>query len=290
MGKNISYRLFGNITKPYIGYFDGLKINLKKGLINTPLHEYVCNILLYSLIGFVASIIVSSFFVTILIGSIIPINTVADVIFAYTFSVILSILIGGGVFFIGYYYPSFMAKNINTKIERSLPFAVFYMATSSSSGINAAQIFKALSEKGGIVGNEASKIYNDVKSLGMDLSTAIERAATRTPSSTFSDLLWGMSSIITTGGDMEKYLSGKTKSFMNAYKRSLNEYAKTLALYTEIYITLVIIGSLFFIVLTAMMSPLAGNILLLQTLLVFFMIPGVSAAFIVLVRSISPSE
>ena len=116
MGKNIAYSLFGKTVRPYLSYFDSLKISLRKGMIKTPVHEYVCNILLYSLIAFIASIIVSSFFVTIIIGSIIPINTFTDLIFAYTFSIILSMLIGGAMFFLGYYYPSFMAKNINTNL------------------------------------------------------------------------------------------------------------------------------------------------------------------------------
>ncbi|RLE10935.1 hypothetical protein DRJ04_08920 [Candidatus Aerophobetes bacterium] len=288
--KKIALMLFGDIVKRYVPYFDTLKTNLKKAGIKTPVHEYLCNILFYSLITLIVSMIAGSFFVTLLIGNVIPIATAADMIFAYTFSILLSIILSGMIFLLGYYYPSLLAKNMKNKIDRSLPFAVFYMATSASSGINPVEIFKALAKKGGIIGKEAERIYNDVTSLGMDLPTAIERAANRTPSEMFSDLLWGMSSVITTGGDIEKYLSGKTRVFMNHYRRSLNEYAKTISLYTEIYITLVIIGSLFSIVLTAMMTPLAGNVLMLQTFLVFFVIPLVSIGFIILVRGISPSE
>ena len=127
--------------------------------------------------------------------------------------------------------------------------------------------------------------------MGMNLSDALQKSATRSPSPQFADLLWGMISIITTGGDIERYLRGKTRAFMAQHRRSLNEYAKQISLYTEIYITLIIIGSLFFIILIAIISPLTGGATtLIQTFLVFFFIPLVSIGFIVLLKGISPSE
>jgi len=141
------------------------------------------------------------------------------------------------------------------------------------------------------VADEAKRIYNNVRSMGMSLTDSIQRAAVRTPSPAFADLLWGMVSIITTGGNMQRYLSGKTKAFMNQYRRSLNDYAKAISLYTEIYITLVIVGSLLFIVLIAIISPISGGgVLFMQTFLVFFFIPLISMGFIVLLKGVSPQE
>jgi hypothetical protein len=83
---------------------------------------------------------------------------------------------------------------------------------------------------------------------------------------------------------------------MNIYRRALQDYSKMISFYTEIYITLMIVGSLFFIVLLAVMSPVGesasgrASTLMLQTFLVFFFIPLVSIAFIVLLKAISPSE
>ena len=88
----------------------------------------------------------------------------------------------------------------------------------------------------------------------------------------------------------------QAKSAMELYRRSLNEYSKMISFYTEIYITLMIVGSLFFIVLLAVMLPIGGSAsgksstLMLQTFLVFFFTPLVSVGFIVLLKAISPSE
>jgi flagellar protein FlaJ len=100
-----------------------------------------------------------------------------------------------------------------------------------------------------------------------------------------------MISIITTGGDMESYLRTKTRSYMSQYRRMLEDYAKQITFYTEIYITLVIVGSLFFIVLISIISPLTGvGALFTQTIIVFFVVPLVSVGFIVLLKHISPVE
>ncbi|RLJ10363.1 MAG: hypothetical protein DRP15_00155 [Candidatus Aenigmatarchaeota archaeon] len=280
-------RFFGPIVENYLDYFDTLKINLKRGDIKIPLKEYLSVIFLYSLLAFIFTMIGASVFITLLIVSL----SGAGTIYSYTSAIILSFLCAGGVFAAGYYYPTIRAKSLQSKIERSLPFAVFYMATTASSGVNPVEIFKMLSLKGGPIGREAGKIYSDVKTLGMSLPSAVQKAALRSPSPMFSDFLWGILSVITTGGDLEKYLIGKTRTFMDNYRRALDEYAKQIALYTEIYITLIIVGTLFFIVLISIISPVAGaNTLILQTFLVFFFVPLVSLGFIVLLKGISPTE
>lgn len=286
MTSRTAFRLFGGVVEPYLDYFQGLDDSLKRAMMRVPLHEYLSSVIFYSFLSFVISLVAGSFFITILVSAF-----SGAILFGYTLSIIVSIMIGGTVFVSGYYYPTIKARGIKTQIDRGLPFAVFYMATTASSGINPVEIFRALSNKGGAIGNEANKIYNNVKTLGMTLTDSMSRVASKTPSPAFADLLWGMSSVITTGGDLEDYLNRKTRSFMNVYRRSLNDYAKQVALYTEIYITLVMVGSLFFIVLTAIMSPLGGfSILLLQTFMVFIVIPLVSFAFIVIVKGLSPSE
>ena len=291
--RKTAFALFGGLIEPYLGYFDSLKLNLKKAGIMITVHEYLSAVLLYSFIGFIASLVVGSFFISYSMPLLIKTISTYDAVYYYTLAIILSLLATGGIFLLGYYYPSMKAKNLKNKIEKQMPFAVFYMATTASSGINPVEIFRMLSQRKGIIGKEADRICNDVNTLGMDLPAALQKAAARTPSTLFSDLLWNMSTIITTGGDLQKYLTGKTKTFMSQYRRNLDNYSNQIALYTEIYITLVIVGSLFFIVLLSIMTPMMGGgqlALLLQTFLVFFFIPLVSAGFIVLLKGIYPSE
>jgi len=290
--KGFAEKLFGPILNPYLGYFENLKINMRKAGMKHRLQDYLSTIVFYSFLTFLVSLILTSVFVSFYVGLYSRTMSLTDVVYSYTLAIILSFIFSGIVFFIGYTYPVLKAKTLKIMIERSLPFAVFYMATSASSGVMPVEIFKMLSVRGGVIGKEAGRIYSDVTTLGMNLSDALQRAALRSPSPLFSDLLWGMVSTITTGGDMQEYLSSKTRTFMNHYRLALEEYAKQISLYTEIYITLIIVGSLFFIVLISIIAPMTGGsaTLLIQTFLVFFFIPLVSTEFIFLLKAISPTE
>jgi len=282
MFDRIALKLFGKLVSPYTEYFEGLKYSMRKARISISVQQYLSNIVFYSFVTFMVAVIVASAFVSLV---------VPQLAYSYTLGIIISFLAAGLMFFVGFYYPSMLSKTLSTRIERSLPFATSYMATTASSGTNPINLFKMLSLRGGEVGKEANRIYTNVTSLGMSLTSALQRAALRSPSPAFSDLLWGLISTITTGGDIESYLRNKSRAYMSQYRRMLNDYAKQITLYTEIYITLVIVGTLFFIVLISIISPLTGiGALFTQTLLVFFVIPLVSIGFIVLLKAISPTE
>ena len=280
LGK-LGLRIFGAVLLTHVDYFDALRASLKRAGMLVPLHEYLSVAVLASTIGFVATIILSSTIVAL---------SVAAAAYAYTLSIMVSLGVAFGIFLLAYVYPGMRAKTIKNTIDRELPFTTFYMATVAAGSNNPVEIFKMLSRRKGQIAEEAKHIYTTSRGLGMNIGNSMQRVALRTPSALFADLLWGMISVITLGGDLETYLTDKTRALMNQYRRSLDEYAKQIALYTEIYITLIIVGSLFFIILIAITSPLVGgSILFIQTFLVFFFMPLVSVAFIMLLKTIAPT-
>lgn len=281
MIKKIAFKLFGRLLLPYLSYFDSLEIQIRSTRMKVSLYEYVCIVFFVSLLAFIVSLITGSI--------LIPFLT-ENASYSYTLAIILSFAVTAAAFMLTYYYPSLKASSMKGRIDRSLPFSVAHMTAVASSGINPAEIFKILSMKDGEIAKEAKTIYNDVKMFGMGISAALTKAANRTPSSQFAGLLWGMISIITTGGDMEKYLAEKTNGYMTNYRRTLEDYSKQIYLYTEIYITLIIVGTLFFIVLSSIMSPLTGGgALFIQTFLVFVFTPMISVGFIILLKTLSPT-
>ena len=145
MFQKVAFKLFGGIVSPYIDYFESLKTNLKKADIDIPIQEYIPMIIFYAMRVFVVPLI---FFTDIL-----PF-IVLDFAYSYTLGIIISFITTGLALFMGYYYPSLQAKGIKSEIDRSLPFAVSYMATSASSGIHPIEIFKILALRGGRIGKE----------------------------------------------------------------------------------------------------------------------------------------
>ncbi|MFH0956717.1 MAG: type II secretion system F family protein [Candidatus Aenigmatarchaeota archaeon] len=280
MLKELSIKVFGNLIAPYLDSFEPLEVKVRSAQIKYTLKEYLSIALTLTLITFLSAMLAGSFFVTVF---------TERAGFSYTFSIILAFLASGGVFIGFYWYPNLRSKNIETSIERDLPFAVASMAAAASSGTHPVEIFKMLSLREGVLGDDAKRIYRDVKMFGTDISSALAKVANRTPSLAWSELLWGLVSTMTTGGDVYKYLTDKTKDSMQQYRRVLESYSSKINFYTEIYITLIIVGTLFFIVLSSVMSPLVGgDIILVQTFIVFFFVPATSAGFIVLLKGLSP--
>jgi flagellar protein FlaJ len=280
MLKEWTVKIFGSTISPYLDYFEPLEVKIRSAQMKYTLKEYMSLLLFFTLIAFILSMIIGTVFVAVFMEG---------AVFSYTFALIITFLISGAVFISFYWYPNIRSKNIETHIERDLPFAVASMAASASSGTHPIEIFKMLALREGILGDDARRIYRDVKMFGTDISSAMVKIANRTPSLIWSELLWGMVSTITTGGDIYKYLSDKARDSMQQYRRMLESYSNQINFYTEIYITLIIVGTLFFIVLSSVMSPLVGGeILLVQTFLVFFFVPATSAGFIILLKGLSP--
>ncbi len=290
MLNKIAFRYFGEMVKPYLKHFDPLKESLVKADIRISIHEYVSNM------AFVSFTIILLGWPTfsLLLGIAFGYAQVSSVALAVTLSFTISLALGIAAFAALFYYPSMTANGRKRKIENALPFGTMYMATISSSGATPAKMFKIISDfsEFGELSKEVSRIYTDTEIFGMDIKTALQKAAERTPSEKFKDLLWGLSTIITTGGDTSGYLREKSTAYMADFRRSIKDYSEQMSLYIEMYITLIIVGSVFFLVLSAVMTAISptSSIISLQFFVIFVFLPLVSLGFIVLSKGISPTE
>lgn len=190
-------------------------------------------------------------------------------------------------------YPKFIIRDKVKSIERSLPFSTIYLSTISSSGVPANKMFEIFSNFGkkDEVSEEAKRIVLDMKGFGLNVYEALDRSIERVPSIEFRDLLWSMSSIMKTGGDLSIFLRERSMNYLNNYRRKLNEFARNLAIFLEIYLTVLILGAIFFTILTSIMMGLGGglgNAVIIQFLIVFVFIPFVTFGFIVLIKASSP--
>jgi len=116
--------------------------------------------------------------------------------------------------------------------------------------------------------------------------------ADKTVSESFKELLVGMKSTIITGGDLKQYLYEKTNKFIQDYRRRLEAYTKQLSVLTEVYMTLIIVGIIFAIVITTIMSMLGGGggIEQIQLMIVVLGLPIATVFFVMLIKMVSPLE
>jgi flagellar protein FlaJ len=285
--RDLSFKFFKHSLDPFVNLFESIKPDLLKADMGLTLLEYVYvmffSILLFFIIEFPLVTIITSLILQ-------------DIILAVLFSFTLNVVIVLIVFFIFYTYPSMAAGRRKKDIEASIPFATTYMATIANSGAPPITMFKVISqfEEYGEVSKEAEKIYRDVEAFGMDLVGAIRKTADKTPSEELKELLWGLDTVLTSGGNISDFLHEKSRLFIAEYGRKLQQYSRTLSLLIEIYLTLILVGSVFFIIITALMSILGGGgmgsyLFFIQFLVIFIVLPFVSIGFILLIKSIAPT-
>jgi flagellar protein FlaJ len=279
--KQLAARLFNTFVDSYLSKFSWVKKDLRKAGIKIMLREYLSIALLTTILLIPVWFIVIFFFMTLFS---IPAPILS--------TLLLTILLTGGTAFLSLEYPATKAKERARNIDNNLPFACLYMNTIAGTGAAPHLIFKFLSEfkEYGAVSEEAKKINDDIEVMGEDIEKALRRAARETPSENLRDLLWGMITTIVQGGDLKSLLDAKSHHLMEAYRRKLEDFTTNVSMYVEIYITVVIVGSIFSIVMMTIMGAISGfgTLQAFQTLMVYVFLPVASIVFIFLLRLISP--
>lgn len=277
------YKQIGSYVLDYINYFEDLRPQLSRANIDISLPEYVSMTVFSSF-----SAIILSFFI---IGSMMALSSgISGIIM----SIGISLVVGTAVMLGFYLYPSILISNRASKIRDTLPFATIYMSTLAGTGTSIQEVFKVLSEQEeyGEVAEEAEMIHRDIETFGMDISKALRNAADRTPSEDFEELMWGMNHVITSGGSLREFLQERSRTLMTQYQRRVEEFSEQLSLLVEMYITIVIVGSIIFTSMSAVMSSFtsySGNLIVtIQLFAIFFGLPLISGMFIIFVRGISP--
>ena len=281
----MSHRLFGGLSKQAKAYFMDVREDIQQSGIDYTLDEYI-SVALFTTIA--------TFFVeTVTLAFIFGIFGIEPLI-AVFLSATLSVSISGVLFFFFYSYPAMITKNREKKIDKTLPFAVSYMATLSSAKLPPIFLFRTIAMFGeyGEITREAKNIVRSVDVFGMTFFSAIKGAAKKSPSKRFKDLLWGMNTVTSSGGDLTGYLSKKSDELISDYRRRIRKYSQDLSLFVEVYLTLIITGSIFFIVLSSIISAISGGLgtILIQSFVVFILLPLLSVGFILIIKSASPVD
>jgi len=279
-----AFRLFGDFSRKIEPYFPDLKDELKKADLKISPQEYIANALFVSLLSFMITLPSLAFFISF---------ASASFLFGYLTSVTLAIGLPIIVFLIYINYPKSIIKEREKKIDTYLPFSTLYLSSIISSGLplhKAIKTFTEFSEHKDFV-SEMKKIVNDVEFYGLDILTALERAASRTPSRKLREFLYGILATIRSGGNVYTFVKERTADFFIDYRRKLADFSHSMTIYIEIYLVSVVLGTIFFIILTSVVSAIGGatqNILGLQLFMIFIFLPTVSILFLYLVKKAQP--
>jgi flagellar protein FlaJ len=184
--------------------------------------------------------------------------------------------------------PGSKAKTRARDINKRIGPAMSFISAMASADVNIDVIFKELAKQDiyGEIKNEAAWITRDTELLGIDILTAINRAAQRTPSIKFQEFLQGVVTSSTSGGQLKPYFLQKAEQFEKEAKLDMRSQLETLGLMAETFVTVVVAFPLFLVVIMAIMAivPGGGNdssmTILLLELVVGLMIPISQFGFI----------
>jgi len=188
--------------------------------------------------------------------------------------------------------PYTRSNSRKREINMLLPDAVSFMYALSIGGLNQLEILEAMAKADDTYGDVALEfraIVQETEYFDTDYRSAIRNRALETPSDELSQFLTDMLSIISSGGDMEDFLSDKKDKHMRTAKQQQELTLETLELFGEMYMTLSLFPLLLIIILVIMgLLGRASQTMLYGT--VYGLIPLTGMGFLVLVSTVKQDE
>jgi flagellar protein FlaJ len=138
-------------------------------------------------------------------------------------------------------------SNRKTNIERELPFILSELSILASTGLSPIGILRKMAKRNenDIISAEFRRIIYKIDVEGKDLISALSEAASETPSYLFRENLWDLANMIHQGRNLDEYLRMKADQVMQIQREIQKSFIEKLARYSEMYISLVLVGILF---------------------------------------------
>ncbi len=267
------------------GYFKNMKRNLIRGNMPYLTKSYISVMFMNTLVSFIASIFLIGFFLFFNLGVAFPFITLVsgNIINRFLSIIWLILVIPLGVYLITYVYPLLEKKSIESKINQEIPFAAIHMAAISESLVEPSNIFKIIitTKEYPALEKEFTKLLNEINIFGRDLVTALRNVALNSPSKKLSELLDGMATTITTGGDLSDFFEKRAQTLLLDYRLEREKQSKSAETFMDIYISVVIAAPMILMLLLIMMRVSGLGISLSTTMISLIMVLGVSVINIV---------
>jgi archaeal flagellar protein FlaJ len=207
---------------------------------------------------------------------------------------IFSLLVFGGLTYAAFImYPGIEAGNRRRNIDATLPYAINYVTSMSTAGITPAEVFRLLGDSPiyGESSVEARYIAREVDIFGRDLTDALRLVSASTPSKRMKEFLQGAMASISSGGNLTDYFRTKADQYTLENRQNQKQFLDFLSLIAESYVTAMVAGTLFLIILQSIMSVLSGdNKPMFLYAITYIMIPLGSIAFVVMISAMTPES
>lgn len=301
--ERLCFNLLGNRMKGKREEYAQLRNDLISARLKTPFEVYLSTAFISSIIvGFCMAAVIGLFSWILKLpalikykgavpGFIVPLAAHSLVIGTILIT-IFSLLIFGGITYAAFIlYPGIEAGNRQRNIDATLPYAINYVTSMSTAGITPAEVFRLLGDSPiyGESSVEARYVAREIDIFGRDLVDALRLVSASTPSKRMKEFLQGAMASISSGGNLTEYFRIKADQYALENRQTQKLFLDTLALISESYVTAMVAGTLFLIILQSIMSVISGdNNPMFLYAVIYLMIPLGSVAFVVMISTMTP--
>jgi flagellar protein FlaJ len=266
-----------------------LEGQLAKAQMRIPYEAYICGMALVGIIAGIAGVI-AGFIVSALV-------TLTPPEFETFLPVILGAVFFQATFGGMYTLPSINASSRRKKLGEELPFFIGYMAMLAASSLSIEGIFRTIAKDGGDeeIVKDSGFIMRNVDMLGMDILSAIDLMAKRSPHPTYSELLEGLIATTITGGSLEIYFASTLKVMMEEKRMNLKKLTEVMSIVAEMYTIMLVVFPLMGIIMLsimAIMTPNLGgfNLQTLMMLMTYAFVPILGGMMLLMIDSMLPKK
>jgi hypothetical protein len=277
----VAYKTFSKMARDLLGKksFQTLEKDLIKANLNfTPL-GYISVVLFTTMISVFIGAFVFLFFLFFDLSSTFPLISRAQETLDIRFLKVIWILFLTPIatFLLMYIYPRMEKRSLEQLIELELPFATIHMSAIAGSLISPIKIFEIIASTGEYpaLQKEFTKMINEVHLYGYDMVTALKDTSRNSPSKKFSELLNGLATTITSGGDLPKFFDKRSETLLFEYKLTKDKANKAAESFMDIYISVVIAAPMILMLLLMIMKMSGLGMSASVGAITFMMILGV---------------
>ena len=184
------------------------------------------------------------------------------------------------------------AYSRGSQIDATLPRTVAFMYALSRSGMAFTQVLRTLADNRRVYGEAADEVNATVRQMdlfGVDLQTAIEDMAERTPSENMAELSENLGSVLGSGRSLSAYLRSQYERYKEEAEAQQEQYLELLSTLAEAYVTVLVAGPLFVITTLAVIGLVLQDTLPVMRVISYVGIPLATLAFIIYVDSVTQS-
>jgi len=159
-------------------------------------------------------------------------------------------------------YPVYRRYSRSVSVDARLPYTIAYFSALAASGMGLEDVVERVEEVEEVKATrrELDLFLTDLRLLGLDVLTALERRARASPSVILSLFFAGLRDAYITAGNLYEFSAFMARRLLEIKRYELRRIVNTVSMLAEVYVTLMVAAPLMFVVMLSVIAMLGGSV------------------------------